>query len=248
MKRLLLIGGVLALAAVGCSRRPAPPATPPGTATGSALVEVSGGKQVTQAGMTLDQPVAVQVNDAAGNGVAGAEVVLQGPPGARFAPDLGLTDSSGQFSSVVTLGGLAGRYQITATTKNKDGQTIRLVLDEIALGYQQTLGRELYRQYCDRCHDPESSAQRVSNFDNLVAKPHPFTEGESLNKFTDADLVSIIGHGGPALGKSAEMPAYGYTLSQRDIQALISYIRAVSNPPYGAKGLVYARVDCPRNQ
>jgi mono/diheme cytochrome c family protein len=247
MKRLLLSGLVVVVAAVGCSRRPAPPVTPSATATGSVLVEVSGGKQVTQAGMTLDQPVTVQVNDAEGNGVAGAEVVFQGPAGVRFAPDLGLTDSSGQFSSVVTLGSLAGRYQVTATTKNKGGQPIRLVLDEIALGYQPTLGRELYRQYCDRCHDPESSAQRVSNFDNLVAKPHPFTEGESLNKFTDADLAAIISHGGPALGKSAEMPAYGYTLSQRDIQALISYIRAVSTPPYGAKGLVYAKVGRPRN-
>lgn len=241
MKRLLLIGVALALAAVGCSRRPAPPATPPGTATGSALVEVSGGKQVTQAGMTLDQPVTVQVNDAAGNGVAGAEVVFQGPHGMLFVPGQGLTDSSGQFSSVVTLGGLAGRYQITVTTRDKDGKTVRLALGEIALGYQQTLGRELYRQYCDRCHDPESSAQRVSNFDNLVAKPHPFTEGESLNKFTDADLVSIIGHGGPALGKSAEMPAYGYTLSQRDIQTLVSYIRAVSDPAYRSQGPMYAK-------
>lgn len=239
MKRLLLIGLGLALAALGCSQRPAPAPIPPGTATGTALVEVSGGKQVTQAGMTLDQPVTVQVNDAAGNGVAGAEVDLQGPPGVRFTPDLGLTDSSGQFSSVVTLGGLAGRYQITATTKTKDGQTIRLALDEIALGYQQTLGRELARQYCDRCHDPESTALRVSNFDNLVAKPHPFIEGESLNKFTDADLNAIISHGGPALGKSAEMPAYGYTLSPRDIQALIAYIRAVSSPLYPYAGPVY---------
>lgn len=190
--------------------------------------------------MALDQPVTVQVNDAAGNGVAGAEVVFLGPPGVRVTPDLGLTDSSGQFSSVVTLGGLAGRYQITATSKNKDGQTIMLALDEIALGYQQTLGRELSRQYCDRCHDPESTALRVSNFDNLVAKPHPFTEGGSQNRLTDADLNAIISHGGPALGKSAEMPAYGYTLSPRDIQALIAYIRAVSNPPYGAKGLLFS--------
>lgn len=236
MKRLLLISLVVVLAAVGCSRRPAPPATPSGTATGSALVEVNGGKQVAQAGMTLEQPVAVQVNDAAGNGVAGAEVVFQGPPGVRFTPDLGLTDSSGQFSTVVTLGGLAGRYQITATTKNKDGQTIRLALDEVALGYQQTLGRELYRQYCDRCHDPESTPQRVSNLDNLAAKPHPFTDGETLNKFTDTDLNAILSHGGPALGKSAEMPAYGYTLSPRELQALISYIRAVSDPPHRPHG------------
>ena len=238
MKRLCMIALALALTSMGCSRRAAAPPGPQPTAFGTALVEVSGGKQVTQAGMTLEQPVTVQVNDADGNGVAGAGVVFQGPPGTTFAPDRGITDSSGQFSSVVTLGDLARRYQITATTKNKGGQTISLALEEIALGYQQTLGRELNRQYCDRCHDPESTPERVSNLDNLVAKPHPFTEGETLNKITDADLVAIISHGGPALGKSAEMPAYGYTLSPHEIQALLSYIRAVSDPPYRAKRTV----------
>jgi mono/diheme cytochrome c family protein len=239
MKRFFLIGVVLALVAMGCSRRPTAPASPQPTVFGSALVEVNGGKQAAPSGMTLNQPLTVQVNDADGNGVEGAEVVLQGPTGMRFAPGLGLTDSSGQFSTVVTLGGLAGRYQITATTKDKNGKTIKLALTEIALGYQQTLGRELYRQYCDRCHDPESTPQRVSNMDNLAAKPHPFTEGEALNKFTDADLNAIISHGGPALGKSAEMPAYGYTLSQRGIQALISYIRVVSDPPHHGQGPTY---------
>ncbi len=39
--------------------------------------------------------------------------------------------------------------------------------------------------------------ERVSNFDNLEIKPHPFTEGDTLNKFTDADLSAIINHGGP---------------------------------------------------
>ena len=243
MKRLCRLGLVLVLAltVAGCSRRAAAPSGPQPTAFGSALVEVSGGKQVTQAGLALDQPVTVQVNDASGNGVPGAEVVFLGPPGIAFAPDRGLTDGSGQVSSVVTLGGFAGRYQLTATTKDRNGQPLKLAFDEIALGYQQTLGRQLYRQYCDRCHDPESTPLRVSNLDNLVAKPHPFTEGETLNKITDADLVALIGHGGPALGKSAEMPAYGYTLSPHDIQALISYIRAVSDPPYRAKGTAYAK-------
>jgi mono/diheme cytochrome c family protein len=73
--------------------------------------------------------------------------------------------------------------------------------------------------------------ERVSNFDNLEIKPHPFTDGDTLNKLTDADLTAIISHGGPALNKSALMPAWGNTLSRSDIQALISYIHAISNPP-----------------
>ena len=58
---------------------------------------------------------------------------------------------------------------------------------------------------------------------------------------SDADLASIISHGGPALNRSPEMPPYGYTLSKSDISALMAYIRAVADPPFRSKGAVYAK-------
>ena len=157
------------------------------------------------------------------------------------SPDSGLTGPDGQLTSNVTLGGAAGRYAIVATTRDKSGKPVELRLDEIALGYQQQLGRVLNDQYCARCHDPESTPERVSNHDNLTAKPHAFTEGSVLNAMSDADLAAIIGYGGPALNKSPEMPPYGYTLNKADVDALIAYIRAVADPPYRLKGLTYAR-------
>ena len=224
----------------GCGRqKTAPP--PQGTARGAALVEVSGGKQIVQAGMQLDQPVVVQVNDAQNNAVTGAAVTFHGPAGVSFNPAAGVTDSSGQLSTVVALGGVGGRYAIRATTTDASGKILELRLEEIGLGYQQTLGREINRQYCSRCHDPESTRERVSNYDNLATKPHAFSEGDTLNKMIDDDLAAIISHGGPALGKSPEMPSFGYTLSKSDIQALISYIRAVADPPYQSAGVVYAK-------
>ena len=235
---IAILGTLVVLA--GCGRPKSAPA-PQATAHGTALVEVSGGKQIAQAGTQLDQPVVVQVNDAQNNAVAGAAVFFRGPAGVSFNPAFGLTDSSGQLSTGVALGGVAGRYAIRATTTDAGGKSIELKLEEIALGYQQTLGRELSRQYCSRCHDPESTRERVSNYDNLTTKPHAFSEGDTLNKMSDADLVAIIGHGGPALSKSPEMPAFGYTLSKSDLQALISYIRAVADPPYHSAGVVYAK-------
>lgn len=214
-----------------CSHKPesAPPPKP--TAFGAAIVESSGGKQIAQTGGLLPQPVVVQVNDAQGTAVPGALVEFAAAPGVVFDPPNGLTDSSGQFTTNVSLGGMAGRYQLTAYTLDKNQKKIELKLEEIALGYQQTLGRRLNDQYCDRCHNPESTAERVSNFDNLDVKPHPFTEGDTLNRMSDADLTAIITYGGPAISKSALMPPWGNTLSKADIQALISYIRAVSDPP-----------------
>jgi mono/diheme cytochrome c family protein len=195
-------------------------------------VESSGGKQVGAAGTVLTQPVVVQVNDEQGTAVAGAIVDFSGPAGVAFDPVRGLTDSSGQFSTNVALGGMAGRYELTAKTSTKAQKSVELKVVEIALGYQEQVGFQLNNKHCAACHDPESTPQRVSNYDNLEVKPHPFTEGDTLNKMSDADLVGIISQGGSALHKSALMPPYGYTLSKTEIEALISYIRLVSDPPY----------------
>ena len=230
----------LVLAGTGCAHA-APAAATPAPVFGSAVVESSGGKQIGAAGSALAQPVVVQVNDEQNNGVTGATVSFSGPSGVSFDPPSGVTDSSGQFSTVVTLGGMTGRYQIVASTINKSQKAVTVKIEEIALDYQRRLGQMLDDKYCSRCHNPESTPERVSNYDNLEVKPHAFTEGETLNKLSDADLIAIISHGGPALNKSPLMPPYGYTLSKTEIQALIAYIRMVSDPPYQAPGMIYAQ-------
>jgi mono/diheme cytochrome c family protein len=230
----------LALLGTSCSRKSASPAAPKPTGVGAAIVESSGGKQFAQTGSLLPQPVVVQVNDAQGAAVAGALVEFGAAPGVTFDPSSALSDSSGQVTTNVSLGGMAGRYQITAATFDKSHKKVELELEEIALGYQQTVGRRLNDQYCDRCHNSESTAERVSNYDNLEVKPHPFSEGDTLNKLSDADLIAIITNGGPALQKSALMPAWGNTLSKSDMQALIAYIRAVSDPPWRNSGALYS--------
>ncbi len=236
-KRILVLFAIALLA--GCTSKRSP-TMPQATAYGAAIVVSSGDKQIASAGSQLDQPVVLQVNDAHGSAVTGAPVSMQAAPGVVFAPASGLTDSSGQFTTNVSLGGQGGRYQLTAVSRDASGKRFDVKTEEIALDYQQGLGRQLNLQYCDRCHNPESTAERVSNYDNLNTKPHPFSEGDALNKLSDDDLMSIISHGGPALSRSAEMPPWGYTLSKSDIQALIAYVRAVSDPPYQTKGLVYA--------
>lgn len=240
--RLMLLTALLAaLLASSCSRKSPSALLPRPTAFGAAIIESSGGKQIGQTGQTLPQPVIVQVNDESGNAVTGALVEFAAVSGVSFDPANALTDSSGQVSTNISLGGMAGRYQIIAATINKSQKRVELKIEEVALGYQQTLGRRLNEQYCDRCHNPESTVERVSNYDNLEVKPHPFTEGDTLNKISDADLTAIITYGGPALNRSALMPAWGNTISKSDIQALISYIRAASDPPSRSAGPIYAK-------
>lgn len=231
---------IVAWAAVagGCAPRAGVAAAEPKPkAFGAIVVSVSGEKQVAGVGDQLEQPVVVQVNDAKGAAVAGALVRFAGTGGMSFQPDHGLTGSDGQLTTSVSLGSLAGRYQIVALTTDAAGKRVEVRIEEIALGYQERLGQQLSAIHCVRCHDPESTPERVSNHDNLTTKPHAFTEGGVLNVISDANLTAFISHGGAALNKSAEMPPYGNRLTKAEIEALGAYIRAVSDPPYRPQGV-----------
>jgi len=230
----------MALVMGGCSHRKQPVPQLHPTAFGTAVVVVSGDLQKTTTGSGLKDPLVVQVNDEQGNAVTGALVTFQGVTGTTFTPAQVLTDSSGQASTKVTLSYEPGSYEVTAVTPKHTGPNASISVREIALDYQQNLGRELANVQCARCHDPESTAERVSNHDNLNPPPPGLDDGTTLNSMKDADLLAVISHGGPALGKSAEMPPYGHTLSKSDLQALVAYIRAVANPPYQPQGVSYA--------
>ena len=225
----------------GCShssREQSQPLQP--KAQGTQITEVSGSKQTTQVGTALPQPVVVQVNGADGNPVTGALVNFHGE-GLRFYPPQALTDSSGQVTAQVDVGFVGGDYPLTAETPKAGGGTATLTLREIALGYQQTLGKAVNDQYCIRCHDSESTAERVSNLDNLSPAPHQFTDGATLNRMTDADLTKMIAQGGVAVGKSPQMPAYSATLKPAEIRAVLLYMRAVADPPYPTPGVKYGK-------
>src|SRR5271167_3231967 len=118
---LISLFGIVLLA--GCSHKGKQP-TLQAAATGAAIAESSGGKQIGYIGMPLDQPVVVQVNDANGSGVAGAAVYLSGPAGVTFTPPSALTDSSGQVTTYVTLGQQGGRYKLLATTPDSSGKNV----------------------------------------------------------------------------------------------------------------------------
>lgn len=204
----------------------------------SQITEVSGGKQINGVGSLLPDPVVVQVNGADGSPVPGALVQFRGE-GLKFNPAQGLSDASGQVTTAVRLGSAPGEYQIVAETPKSGGGSVRLTLLATALGYEQKLGKEMNDKYCIRCHDPESTTERVSNFDNLSPKPHPFNDGAALNSLSDSDLANIISRGGAAVGKSAQMPAWGATLKPAEIKALVAYIRSVADPPYQTPGVKY---------
>ena len=236
MKRPAICGLAFILILPGCAKRQAANPLPAAKAYGTQIVEVSGGKQIAGVGAKLSDPLVVQVNGGDGNPVAGALVSFRSA-GVNFNPPDVLSDSSGQASAVVQLGGIPGSYQLLAETPKSGGGTATVISREIAFGYQEKLGKEVSGKYCAVCHDPESTSERVSNFDNLSPPaPHQFTDGNTLNQMSDADLIKIIADGGPALGRSPQTPAYRSTLTMAEIKAVVAYLRAVADPPYSGAG------------
>ncbi len=238
MKLLRLSVVVAAILLAGCKH--STPAQLSPKAFGTQIVEVSGSKQVAQVGSTLPQPVVLQVNGADGNPVAGALVRLRGD-GLLITPAEALTDSSGQVSVAVQLGFHADDYQLVAETTAAKGTAASLSMREIALGYEQAQGKAVNDQYCIRCHDRESTPERVSNFDNLSPSPHEFTDGAAFNRLSDSELINVITYGGQAVGKSPQNPAYGTTLKPAEIRAVVAYIRAIADPPYQTPGVKYGK-------
>ncbi len=101
----------------------------------------------------------------------------------------------------------------------------------IALSYQQAQGKRIFYNDCVWCH-ADSTPAGPSNRSNLNPSPALMNDGGVLNPLSDDYLQNIIALGGSAVGKSAMMPPYGKTLGQDDIRAVVSYMRAIAQPPY----------------
>src|ERR1700740_1428321 len=105
----------------------------------------------------------------------------------------------------------------------------------IPLSYQQAQGKHVFYQQCVWCH-ADATPAGPSNRSNLTPVPPLMNDGEKLNGESDEFMQNIITLGGSALGKSAMMPPYGKTLSPGDIKAVISFTRAIAQPPYQKTG------------
>jgi mono/diheme cytochrome c family protein len=99
------------------------------------------------------------------------------------------------------------------------------------LNYQQAEGQRVFYTYCVWCH-ADSTPAGPSNRANVTPTPPLMNDGAKFNGLSDEFMRNIITLGGAAMGKSPMMPAWGRTLSQEEIQAVIAFARAVAQPPY----------------
>ena len=90
-------------------------------------------------------------------------------------------------------------------------------------------GRLLFERYCSVCHGVEGDGFGI-NAPNLPVVVADLANLDLQAARTDRDLADIISRGGRAVGRAPQMPPWGRTLSLREIDALVAYIRALARP------------------
>ncbi len=90
---------------------------------------------------------------------------------------------------------------------------------ELGLNAQQSVGRKIYDNHCDRCHRPYSTKGRKGPGLKGVFQ-HQYLPKTGLPA-NDDRVIDIIRNGRP------DMPGYSQVLSAQDIQNLLAYMHTL---------------------
>jgi mono/diheme cytochrome c family protein len=90
-----------------------------------------------------------------------------------------------------------------------------------------------YAQLCATCHGARGDADTPMAA-TLTPKPARHSDGVYMNALSDEHLFKVIKFGGPAVGKSPLMAAWGGALSDAQIRDVIAFVRTLADPPYVA--------------
>ena len=90
---------------------------------------------------------------------------------------------------------------------------------ELGLTAQQAAGRQLYDQYCDRCHEPYSSRDKKGrSLKGVFKKPFLSQSGMPANDERVGEMI--------VTGRSM-MPGFGQVMSQQQVQDLLAYLHTL---------------------
>lgn len=90
---------------------------------------------------------------------------------------------------------------------------------ELGLNPQQAAGRKIYDQYCDRCHEPDSTkGKKGPGLKGMFQHKYLSLSGLPANDERVTDIIR--------LGRN-EMPAFSQTLNQQQIDDLLAYLHTL---------------------
>jgi len=90
---------------------------------------------------------------------------------------------------------------------------------ELGLNPQQSAGRRLFDQYCERCHEPYSSRDKKGrSLQGVFKKPFLSQSGMPANDERVGEMILT--------GRNM-MPAFGQVMSSSQVQELLSYLHTL---------------------
>ena len=98
------------------------------------------------------------------------------------------------------------------------------------LRYEARLGKVTFTHYCQTCHGELGAGDGFNAF-NLDPHPRDLSDPQFQKKKSDAELADAIQRGGAGVGLSALMPPWGHTLSARQIDEVVLYLRTLKALP-----------------
>ncbi len=91
-------------------------------------------------------------------------------------------------------------------------------------------GGKIYRHYCRICHGEEGKGDGFNSY-NIEPPPRNLTDDDFWQQTTDERAYYAVSQGGGSVGKSVMMPAWGHTLTDRQIRDVITFVRALAGQP-----------------
>jgi mono/diheme cytochrome c family protein len=88
-------------------------------------------------------------------------------------------------------------------------------------------GKRIYRENCAPCHGEAGKGDGVGAR-SLPVRPADHTNAGVMNSRSDAFLRDVIAKGGNAMGLSSFMPAWQGIFKDKEIEALVAYIRSLA--------------------
>ena len=84
-------------------------------------------------------------------------------------------------------------------------------------------GAVIYKEYCSQCHGAEGKGDGAAA-SGLSPKPAVHAN-IPFEKLPMEYLYNVVNHGGPSVGKSANMPYWGLTIGQQGVADVIAYLK-----------------------
>lgn len=115
------------------------------------------------------------------------------------------------FGALVALLGLIAFFACDVEPRKSDA--------ELGLNAQQSAGRRIYDDRCDRCHEPYSTrGKKGPGLKGVFQHKYLSLSGLPANDERVTDIIR--------LGRN-EMPGYSRTLNEQDIQDLLAYLHTL---------------------